>query len=141
MYLRPVRSLAGCVYGVLVCNVQPHSRGQLARVSERNNNKSDSNLSDNSFSDSNLSDSKLSDTNTNTMHDYHDDNDNHHDHFPHCPPMPLRLDANYFDDDRDAVVMFNAMKGSARPTYESSPSPPPLLPFSPPPPPRIKNPV
>ena len=29
LLLPPVRSLAGCVYGVLVCNVQPRARGKL----------------------------------------------------------------------------------------------------------------
>ena len=27
------------------------------------------------------------------------------------PGKPLRLDANYYDDDRDVMVMFNAMTG------------------------------
>ena len=156
-----MRRLAGCVFGVLVCNVQPYSRGQLVPVSglresgERSGSRragesealrgvqetlttttttttttaaattrENNNMKENTTSDNNNNnrDPALS---NNTLPDSH--------YYPPLPlpsrqlwPLPLRLDANYYDDDRDALVMFNAMKGQ--------PPPPPTHIYMPPPP-------
>ena len=78
--LPPLRHFAGGVYGVLVCNVQPHSRGCLVGETE--------------------------------LTESYERREGEQRHLPHHYPTGLlRLDANYFDDDRDAVVMFNAMTG------------------------------